>query len=71
MLTSSVKCDVISIFVTRKCQKIQIVDENSWQWRGKSWYLLNDLKNFNEIFRKDVTYDNVKMSQKSGGSPFL
>ena len=26
----------------------------------KSSYLLNDLRKFNEIFRKDVTYDNIK-----------
>ena len=25
--------------------------------------LLNDLKNFNEIFRKDVTYDNITKNQ--------
>ena len=28
--------------------------------------LLNDLKNFNEIFRKDVTYDNIKNHKKPG-----
>ena len=25
----------------------------------KSSYLLNDMKNLNEIFRKDVSYDNI------------
>ena len=30
-------------------------------------YLLNDLRNFNEIFRKDVTYDNIKSHKKPGG----
>ena len=29
----------------------------------KSSYLLKDLRNFNKIFRKDETYDNIK-SQK-------
>ena len=28
-----------------------------------SSYLLNDLKNFNEIFTKDVAYDNIKSQQ--------
>ena len=32
--------------------------------------LLNDLTNFSEIFRKDVTYDNIKL-QKSRVSPSL
>ena len=29
-------------------------------------YLLNNLMNFNEIFRKDVTYDNIKIHKKPG-----
>ena len=29
----------------------------------KSSYLLNKLRNFNEIFRKDVTYDNIKVTK--------
>ena len=32
--------------------------------RENSSYLLNDLRNFNEIFRKDVTYDNIKGHKK-------
>ena len=28
--------------------------------------LLNDLRNFNGIFRKDVTYDKVKSRKNSG-----
>ena len=31
-----------------------------------SSYLLNDLRNFNEIFRKDVTYDNIKVTKNQG-----
>ena len=27
-------------------------------------YLLSDLRNFNDIFRKDVTYDNIKIKKK-------
>ena len=30
--------------------------------------VLRDLRNFNEIFRKDVAYDNIK-SHKKQGSP--
>ena len=58
MLTSLVS------FVTRKCQKIRKINENSQYWLRKSSYLLNDLRNFNEIFRKDVTYDNIKSHKK-------
>ena len=28
--------------------------------------LMNDLRNFNEIFRKDLTYDNNKSHKKQG-----
>ena len=35
----------------------------------KSPYLLNDLKNSNETFRKDVTYDNIKCHQRPGFQP--
>ena len=27
---------------------------------------MNDLRKFNEIFRKDVTYDNIKSHKKQG-----
>ena len=30
----------------------------------KSEYLLNDLRNFNESFRKDLAYDNIKVTKK-------
>ena len=29
-------------------------------------YLLNDLKNFNKILRKDVAYDGIKIQEKAG-----
>ena len=32
---------------------------------------LKDLRNFNEIFRKDVTYDNIKSHRKTWASPSL
>ena len=30
----------------------------------KSSYFLNDMRNLNEIFRKDGTYDNIKGHKK-------
>ena len=29
-------------------------------------HLLNDLRNINEIFRRDVTYDNIKSHKRAG-----
>ena len=34
-------------------------------------YLLNDMMNFNEIFRKNVTYDNIKRHKKSRFHPLF
>ena len=31
---------------------------------GENLYLLSDLRNFNDIFRKDVTYDNIEIKKK-------
>ena len=45
------------------------IDENSWYWQRNSSYLLNDLRNLNEIFRKDVRYDNIKSHKKPGFHP--
>ena len=42
--------------------KKKIEEENSS-------FLLNDLMNFNEIFRKNLTYDDIKSHQKSGFHP--
>ena len=36
-----------------------------------SSYLLNNLRNFNEIFRKDVTYDNIKSHKNPGFHPLF
>ena len=33
---------------------------------GENLYPLNDLKNFNKIFKKDVTYNDIKSHQNSG-----
>ena len=43
--------------------KNQKIDEI---WLRNSSYLLNDLSNLNEIFRKDVTYDNIKSHKEAG-----
>ena len=40
------------------------VDKNSQYWQRKLSYLLCDLRNFNENFRKDVTNDNIKSHTK-------
>ena len=38
---------------------------------GENLYLLRDLRNFNDIFRKDVTYDNIKIKKKTGPHPLF
>ena len=48
--------------------KIRQNYENSSYWRSKSSYLLNELMNFNEIFRKDLTYNNIKSHKNQGFS---
>ena len=40
------------------------IDENTEYLQRNTSYLPNDFKNFNEIFRKDVTYDNIKIYKK-------
>ena len=45
---------------------IQKIDENSKYSIRKSSYLLSDFRIFNDIFRKDVTYDNLKLTKKQG-----
>ena len=40
------------------------VDKHSQYWQKKLSYLLRNLRNFNENFRKDVTYDNIKIHTK-------
>ena len=54
--------DVISFFKTRKCQKVN----NKKKEKRWSSFFLKNLRNFNEIFRKDVTYGNIKIHKKSG-----
>ena len=58
MLISSLMCDVISFFILRINVKIS---------KTNSSYILNDLKNFNEIFRKGLIYDNIIKVTKNQG----
>ena len=37
----------------------------------ESSYLLNNLRSFDEIFRKDVTYDNIKSHKKARFHPLF
>ena len=55
MLTSLVVLQHVNVKKSEKLAKIPIIDEEN---------LLNDMMNFNEIFRENVTYDIIK-SQKN------
>ena len=46
------------------------IDENSNIDRNYL-YLLNDLRNFNKILRKDGTYDHIKRHKKPGFHPLF
>ena len=69
------QAEVISLFVTRKCQKkkksMKIDKYRQRNWQRNSLYLLNDLRNCNKIFRKDVTYDNAKSHKKPRFHPLF
>ena len=55
--------DIISFFVASEGKKIQKIDKNNQNRRSKNLYLLGDLMNFNKIFQKNVTYDDIKSDQ--------
>ena len=72
------KCDNIICYklttlvsLYKEMPKIQKIDENSCYWQRKSSYLLNNLRNFNAIFRKGTTYGNIKSHKKTGFHPLL
>ena len=47
------------------------IDKNSSYLQTKTSYILSDSGNFNQVFRKDVTYDNIKSHKKVAfRSPF-
>ena len=60
MLTSLVSLQEGNDKKIEKLIKIGNIEEEN------SLYLLNELSNFNEIFREDVTYDNIKSPKKTG-----
>ena len=58
--------DSISVSVTSKYKKILKIAKNEKNWKRKTSYLLNDLMNFNEIFRKNVTsLENTILEEES------
>ena len=58
--------DVISFFITKKCQKIQKIDKKQLLLMEKILISSERLEEFKRIFRKDVTYDNIKSHKKPG-----
>ena len=59
----------ISFFVqgnVKESKNVTKISENSYYWQRKSLYLLNNLSNFNAIFRIGVTYDNIKSHTNLG-----
>ena len=68
MLTSSVICWRNEFLCNKKMSIIQKIDENSWYSIRKSSYLLSDFRIFNDIFRKDVTYDNFHKKNRPSTS---
>ena len=69
----SVTCDAISFFVTRKCQKFEKLTQivNIEEKKSSCFISSERWRNFNEIFRKDVTYDNIKSCKKVGLHPLI
>ena len=45
--------------------KIDFPKKKRKDCQGKSSYLLKDLLDFNEIFRKDVAHDKIKSHKKT------
>ena len=63
MMTSLVSLPQENVKQSKKSMKaVYIVGE-------KYSYLLNDMRNFNEIFRKDVAYDNIESRKKVAFHP--
>ena len=46
------------------------IDKNGLYGQRKS-YFQNEVRNLNEIFRKDLTYDNIKSHKKPGFHPLF
>ena len=54
-----------------KCQKFQKIDENTRYKRRQSSYRSKYFRNVNEIYRKNVPYDNIKSHTKAGLYPLI
>ena len=57
---------VSTLTVTRECHIFQKIDGNCWNWRRKFSYLLNDLVNFNKLFDRNVTLNEIEGHKKRG-----
>ena len=57
MLTSFVSLQQGQVKKPRK------ISENCKYWRRKSSYLLNNMRNFYEMFKKDVAYENIDVTK--------
>ena len=67
---TAIICFLLSSFALN--EKISKNPKNWWNstyWRRKSSYFLNDERNFNVIFKKDVPYDSIKSHLKIGLHP--
>ena len=51
-------CYVIKYFITKKCQNIKKLTK-----AVKIEEEINDLMNFNQVFGKNVAYDNLKVTK--------
>ena len=45
------------------------IDKNSSYWRRESSYLLDELKDFDEIYSKDVPYNDIISPKEPGPYP--
>ena len=61
--------DAIRFFAS-KCQKIQKSAKITKIHKENLYISLNHMMNFDEIFRKNVAYDNIKNHRNSGLQPF-
>lgn len=62
-------CSCIRFFAS-KCQKIQKSAKITKIHEENLYISLNHMMNFDEIFRKNVAYDNIKNHRNSGLQPF-
>ena len=61
--------DVISLFARKECQKIQKINENNIDEENLHTFRTNDWRKFNEIFKNNVSYGNIKNHKIEGLYP--